>query len=446
MARKYGDATWAGVHVFEGGITAPGAGVDSLRFGSGTLAGGESSMSFGLDFVTDAPDYSMLFGNWMDVSATSNDEVMALGHGIIIGNNCGSSILMGPWTELAADCYDTTAFGYANWVDSGSYRSCFFGSLSINPGTYRAVAVGWGSSIRGEETVSVGFQASIGSFSISVPGAILIGALSGIANQGVNPTTSPYAIGIGYSVRVAYDSPDSIVIGPRSKTLNASGATPTNDCVMLGADIVSRGKNNILAGQNVETTAAGADDNVLIGRDLQTDGSKNTVVGVDGVIVAGVSYGMGYGEGAKVWRNDQFTIGRETRDASCITIFRSYEVGQVGHSTALVVGDVVILPGAGIKTCDISTAVSGGNQKCPVVVKRAVSAGIKTEVAVGGAVSVFVDPTTVVSAGDTLVTSSVTDATAMVDNTETDPSKILGWAWESKTTGGSRELVLAKAA
>ncbi len=105
----------------------------------------------------------------------------------------------------------------------------------------------------------------------------------------------------------------------------------------------------------------------------------------------------------------------------------------------LFASDVVVMSG-GTKEVTISTSA---NQQGVMVATVSANTNANTRVAAQGVFNVFVEALEVVAAGDKLV-SSATAATAKVDNTETDPSKIIGYVWESKTVGSTRETVLCK--
>lgn len=106
---------------------------------------------------------------------------------------------------------------------------------------------------------------------------------------------------------------------------------------------------------------------------------------------------------------------------------------------AVVVGDVVVMSGA---TKQVVLSTSANQQGVGIATVAAASAAT-TRIATRGLEQVYVEATTVVAPGDKLV-SSTTTGTAKVDNTETDATKIIGLVWESKTTGGVRELVLCR--
>ncbi|KKM87006.1 hypothetical protein LCGC14_1273240, partial [marine sediment metagenome] len=111
-------------------------------------------------------------------------------------------------------------------------------------------------------------------------------------------------------------------------------------------------------------------------------------------------------------------------------------IKNIGAS-AIPVGAVVVMSGASREVEQSSSA----NQQGVLVATQSANPSFNTRVADRGMFKVLVEALEVVAPGDKLV-SSVTAGTAKVDNAETDPSKIVGYAWESKTIGGTRETVL----
>jgi len=288
----------------------------------------------------------------------------------------------------------------------GGFRTVTIGYQATLAG---GVAIGYGVGGAGNNVVVVGMQANASGSSISVLGYQGRSYNNGCA-VGYQARCYTNSVALGYQAN--YDAADTL-------------QTPTADSgVFIG--YTARGENSTVG-------------SIAIGRQAQSMSSYGVAIGHSSSVPAGNDNGIALGRSATVAAGDQCVVGSTTAPLKIVG-YEDFEIANVTNNEAgtVVAGDVVVM--SGTRGLVLSTSA---NQKGVMVVRRGAAASAPTEVARYGYAQVYVTASTAVAVGDTLV-ASATAGTATVDNAETDPSRIIGYAWEAKTTGGAPELVAVR--
>jgi hypothetical protein len=102
-------------------------------------------------------------------------------------------------------------------------------------------------------------------------------------------------------------------------------------------------------------------------------------------------------------------------------------------------GNGAVVTGNVVKMSAVNTVIksNSANQAGVIVIANEVTGVAKAYS--GGRAQVIVTAAEVVTYGDILVSGAIAGE-SVVDNAETNPSKIIGYAWENKTVGGTAEL------
>ena len=153
---------------------------------------------------------------------------------------------------------------------------------------------------------------------------------------------------------------------------------------------------------------------------LEMFGNKQRVVGNSGA-------------GQLILQADNIGLGTNATGRTELTVGLTNNSGGT-----LSDGDVVILD---TSADDSVTTTTTANSKNPFIVSQGAGNGSVVWVAVAGKVASVSADTAVISRGDTLVTST-TSAALTPDNTETDPSLIIGYALTAKGSGAGTVDVL----
>lgn len=376
------------IATFTGELRSPGVGANSFKAGVGASAAGGDSVALG-----------------DGASAVSNSSVV-LGRG---ASGYGGATIVGKGANGSTfQSYDTV-FGFTAASTAGN--GCTYGAQASNTAD-GGMAMGRLATNSGTDGIAIGNNANV-----TRNQGISIGAFSDATG-----TNSPLAI--GYNAQATGNL--AHVVGTNAIGSGQATAVFGQSAICTADYCSSFGRSSGAAGQY--SSAFGAQTSVA-------SAIGATALGASAYIASNYHYSMALGYGAQPKRANQAVFGSSSNPTSPGS-FQTFELCGVTNNAgaALTAGDVVVPSGAkGL------TGSTTDNEALPMVLRTGGAAAALLDVAISGLAQVYVLPSTVVAIGDKLVASG-TAKTAKVDNTETDERKIIGWAWEAKTTGASREL------